>query len=242
MGKKEGFISTFIRLSPFLNNQILYENEDIGQVIHGQVVTIDMQTPYEDRYMEYSSQKRRDIKSLRKSGFKITWNDWDKLDSFISIYNDTMDKQSAEEYYYFPKEYYSKLKKMNSDKLNVELVLCENSSGEPVAGSIFFNNGINMQYHLSGTHEDYIRESPINLIFDEVFKKYCEKMNRFNLGGGVGNKKDSLFKFKQRFGKEYIKFSTLRIVNDRQRYNNLCSNCSKEELYDMGGYFPLYRK
>ncbi|MBD3614993.1 MAG: peptidoglycan bridge formation glycyltransferase FemA/FemB family protein [Gracilimonas sp.] len=240
-GKKAGYISTFIRLNPLLNPYFLHEDEDISHIIHGQVVMIDMNNSYDDLRMNYSSNYRRNLKKLVKSGNKLVWNEWELLDDFIEIYNETMERDEATEYYFFPKEYYLRIKDFIGTE-NIDLVIVRDKNQRSIAGAIFCKNDHVVQYHLGGTKNEFLNDSPSKMLFDGIIEKYSNEVEFFNLGGGVGNSQDSLFRFKQGFGKEYIKFSTLRIVNDRQRYNNLCADFSKEELYDMSGYFPLYRK
>lgn len=239
--KKETCISTFIRLNPISNSRLINEDEEMHQIIHSRIVSLDMKYPFEDQRMKYSSNHRRNIKKLLKSGFYLEWNNWDELESFIEIYNETMQREEADDYYFFPKAYYHSLKEIVGEG-NIDLVLAKNPKDEAIAGGLYCKNENIVQYHLGGTKGEYLRKAPSKLLFDGVINRYSEEVNYFNLGGGVGSEQDSLFRFKEGFGKEYKKFSTLRIVNDRQRYNNLCQEYSKEELYNLSGYFPLYRK
>ena len=238
---EEGYISTFIRLNPVYNPLLLNESDNFVQVVHGKLVLLNMDEPYEVQRMKYSSNHRRDIKKLLKSDHTLEWNSWENLDTFLDIYTETMKREEASDYFFFSDTYFHRLKKILGPS-GIDLVFVKNNEGEAVAGGIFCKNDYVIQFHLGGTKTEYLKRAPSKLLFDGMIKKYSEKVAYFNLGGGVGNEQDSLFKFKEGFGKEYRKFSTLRIVNDRQRYNNLCQSYPKEDLYNLEDYFPLYRK
>lgn len=238
---EEGYLSTFIRLNPIYNPFLLNETDDFVQVVHGKLVLIDMNEPYKAQRMNYSSNHRRNIRKLSESNFMLEWNNWHELDKFLEIYTETMQREDASDYYFFPEDYFKRLKDILGED-HIDLLFVKNGNGEAVAGGIFCKNDHIIQYHLGGTKTDYLKKAPSKLLFDGIIKKYSEKVDYLNLGGGVGNEEDSLFRFKEGFGKAYRKFSTLRIVNDRQRYNNLCQEYSKEELYNLTDFFPLYRK
>lgn len=240
-GAKALGVSTFIRFNPILNTLFLKENEDICHVVHGRVVCISLNKKYDILKKAYSSNHRRDIKKLKKEGYYLEWNNWDDLESFISIYNETMEREKADNYYFFKKEYYEKLRNLCGDE-NIDLILVKNNENEAVAGGIFFKNNRTIQYHLGGTRNEFLRKAPSKMLFDGIIKKYSQVLEEFNLGGGVGNQSDSLFKFKSGFGKEFLKFSTLRIINDRQKYNNMCEKYTRDEVNNMEAFFPLYRK
>lgn len=236
---EEGYLTTFIRLNPLSNPSLLNETDDFVQVVHGRLVFLDMNKPYKEQRMKYSSNHRRNLRKLLKEDYSLEWNSWDKLDAFLDIYNETMKREEASDYYFFPDTNFYRLKKILGPS-NIDLLLVNNDRGEAVAGGIFCKNNRIIQYHLGGTKTGFLKTAPSKLLFDGIIEKYSEKIDYFNLGGGVGNERDSLLKFKEGFGKEYRKFSTLRIVSDRQRYNNLCEDYSRKELYNLNDYFPLY--
>jgi len=63
-----------------------------------------------------------------------------------------------------------------------------------------------IQYHISGTKNDHLNLSPIRLLIDEMrLRGTAENYRYFNLGGGLGNNEDELFRFKSSFSLKNIK-------------------------------------
>ncbi len=95
-----------------------------------------------------------------------------------------------------------------------------------------------MQYHLAGTSEEFIRETPMKLILDEARLIGNETSAiSLHLGGGVGGSDDdSLFKFKSGFSKDFKQFSVWKYIVDEKVYDELSSNITDTN------YFPKYRK
>ena len=101
-----------------------------------------------------------------------------------------------------------------------------------------FNLRIFVQFHLSGTRNDYLRLKPSKLFLDEM---RIEATNRnfkyFNLGGGFGSQEDSLFEFKSSFSKDHRTFKVWKHIVNQDIYDELCKNIKPENT----SYFPLYR-
>lgn len=235
--KNNQIITSFIRLHP-ANNYIFSENDRLFQLLHGKIVFFSLNKKYDDLYGNYSSNHKRGIKKLQKQGFRIKIGNAEDIDSFMKIYNQTMDRLEAKEYYYFNKEYYQEL--MENEKC--DLIFIESPDGTLCSSALFLFSQKFIQYHLGGTLNEFLKDAPIKMIFDHIINQYSENDLKINLGGGLGGNEDNLFRFKEGFSDQKIKFSTLRIIHDQEKYNNLTSNYSKEERNDLSGFFPLYRK
>ena len=107
------------------------------------------------------------------------------------------------------------------------------------AGAIFTITKKIMQYHLAGTTEQYIRETPMKLILDEArLLGNRLGMESLHLGGGVGGSdEDSLFKFKSGFSDKQCEFKVWQYITDITKYNEL----SKDIADKNSNFFPLYR-
>jgi len=97
-----------------------------------------------------------------------------------------------------------------------------------------------IQYHISGTKNEYLYLTPIRLLIDEMrIKGTEEKYTYFNLGGGLGSTEDSLFNFKSSFSKDFKNFKIWKYIVNEQVYKQLSEQYSKPDSDDI--FFPLYR-
>ncbi|MXS69612.1 peptidoglycan bridge formation glycyltransferase FemA/FemB family protein [Flavobacteriaceae bacterium W22] len=235
--KANNIITSFIRLHPF-NNYIFLENKRIAQVLHGRVIFFSLNQNYDELYSFYSSNHKRGIKKLQKRGFNIKQGDVSDIREFITIYNHTMERLDAKEFYFFEEDYYVALMKNEKCKL----LFVESPDQKLCAAAFFVISSEIIQYHLGGTLTEFLQDAPIKLLFDFIINSHSNSNMKFNLGGGLGGSEDNLYKFKEGFSNEKIKFSTLRIVHNQDVYNNLTSNFDKEDRKNISEFFPLYRK
>lgn len=239
--KSEKIVSTFVRLNPIYNCTMFTEQEHLKHLVHGRVITVPLKKDYAELKSNYSSNHKRGIKKLLKNGFRVEKVGLSGIDDFIDLYNETMKRLDASDYYFFDKAYYTTLFNLTSD---IELYLAYAPNGDVASGALFMISEDYIQYHLGGTNDAYVRDSPNKLIFDAVIQAHSGQKEFLILGGGLNNNEDSLFKFKEGFSKTSHKFSTLRMVHMKDQYMNLCKDAEmeKEEIQKLEGFFPLYRK
>jgi len=238
--RENRIVSSFIRLNPIYNVSMLNETASLEHYIHGKVVTVPLKDDYSDILKNYSSNHKRNIKKLLKQGFTVEEANWDSIDEFISLYNETMTRLDASGFYFFPIEYYQMLFELGFD---LKLLFVKSQNNEIISTALFLSNGEVIQYHLGGTSEQFIKLSPNKLIFDYIIKLYSttvETARWFNLGGGFGGSEDSLFRFKKGFAQSFHRFSTVRMVHLKDQYDNLSK--SKIEAAEQDNFFPAYRK
>lgn len=225
------YISLFSRV-----NSLTVLDSVLGAIFQhsGHTVTIDLNLPNEDQVSAYRKKTRYDIKQLKKTGFSCNFVDpGEGIDSFIEIYNATMESIGANEYYFFNKDYYVDL--FSNDLAEVKMVRCDLNGQTACVGIFFFCNNI-VQYHLGANSKDFLKFSPTKLMIDYV-RNYSASMGFevFHLGGGLGGCNDNLFKFKKGFSNKINKFYLMKEILNKNEYNFLSK--------DKGGsnYFPLYR-
>lgn len=237
---QENIICEFIRFHPLLENWTGLET--MYSVIHlGDTVSIG--TLSEEIIWENISSKNRNvIRKAIKSGLKTYWcREPSIIEPFMSIYNATMDKDSATSYYYFNREFYESILedlKQNALWFYTEL------NGEIAAISIFmFCNG-KMHYHLSASRREFQSLAPTNLLLYEAAIWGCHNgYKRLHLGGGVGSSHDSLYKFKKAFNREQdYEFHIGKKIFNEELYNKMLT--LRKEVGDFDettSYFPAYR-
>lgn len=234
-------ISNFVRYHPVLANAS--PMRAISNVIDlGKTIAIDLTSP-EIIWENIHSKNRNMIRKAEKNDIIIEHGKgMDLFDRFIEIYNATMDKDNAEEYYYFQRPFYESIHKDLHD--NYELFYAKLDEKIIAMSIMIFANG-RMNYHLSGSNIEYRNLAPSNLLLYKAALWGCEQgMKTFHLGGGVGSGEDNLYKFKAAFNKNSdYQFSIGKQIFDHNRYKELVElkKFFVPNFSGQSGYFPLYR-
>ena len=243
---EHGIVTAFFRLHPLMTLPQSALVKQGALVRHGQTVYIDLSITHEDFWAQLDRTHRKDIRKLMKSGYEAHIDDWNHYQDFIDIYRETMKRLSATEFYSFSKGYFNELRSVLGDNLHLCTIL---SPEQEVAAAGLFTtfNGI-AQYHLSGTADKYIKESPSKMICEAIYAFSKNAGNKvFHLGGGLGGNNDSLFKFKAGFSSLLLDFYTYRMVLDegkhamlikfwRQKYAPVADSAFGPD------FFPSYRQ
>lgn len=155
---------------------------------------------------------------------------------FRDIYNDTMNRDGAEAYYYFSEKFYNSV--LNDLPQNAQVFWAE-KDGVIIASSIMLAANGYMNYHLSGSLREYAHFASNNLLLYSAALWGCANGYRtLYLGGGVGSGEDSLFKFKRAFYKgELNHFYIGKRIYDQEKYDELVG--MREPT--VSRYFPKYR-
>lgn len=237
---QNGIISEFVRFHPVLNNGkklgSLYDMVNLGKT-----VSIDLKSQ-EYIWNNLTSKNRNVIRKAKKNGIEIYWGrDVNLINKFIKMYNDTMDKDNADEYYYFKDNFYNSI--LNDLKYNF-LMFYAVYGGRIIAMSIILFANQQMHYHLSASIKEYLTYAPTNLLLYEAACWGCENgFKTFHLGGGLGSKVDNLYKFKKAFNRNSDNdFYIGRKIFDKEKYNKLVGVRMREENFDKNtSFFPAYR-
>lgn len=234
--RDHGVVSEFVRYHPMLENAWktapYYDVVDLGNT-----VAMDLSSP-ETVWANLTSKNRNMVRKAQKSGVKIYRGQFPQIyRDFKEIYDATMDSDNAREYYYFKDAFYDSVRE---DLPQEAQVFWAELDGRVIAASIMLNANGYMNYHLSGSLREYQSLAPSNLLLYSAALWGCANGCRsLHLGGGVGSREDSLYKFKSAFNRgEARQFSIGRRVFLEERY---------EELTRMKGgiadenFFPKYR-
>jgi hypothetical protein len=168
--------------------------------------------------------------------------DWatgdDALESFRSIYDGTMRRLEADEFYLFPAAYYRALAGGLGQRLGVALARRED---EPVGGALFLADRRFAHYHLSGT-TDAGRELKAGTLLVHAGAEWAQERGSelLHLGGG-NSSEHPLFAFKRSFGGETYMYAFATLVADQERYDALVARRSEESEPLRPGFFPAYR-
>jgi Acetyltransferase (GNAT) domain len=235
--------TAFIRLHPLLNATL---NEAVlGQSYHplGETVWINLMQSEEQIWSQTIAKHRNRINRCQRLGFSAQMVPVrEYLDDFIEIYHATMNRVVATSSYYFDKSYFEAL----AASPQVHLCIVRQENRVACAGLFLECCGI-VQFHLSGTHPEFLKPAPSKLMLDFVRTWAKNRGNfAFHLGGGLGSAKDSLFEFKAGFSPLRSRFAVLKMIVNQPLYLSLIEQraqaiqSSPQGLMDSG-FFPAYR-
>ena len=158
------------------------------------------------------------------------------LAPFVELYEETMRRQDAAPFYFFPTAYWEQLLALGERLVVFDAVL----DGELIASALCLATRPWLHYHLSATSERARTTGASNLVLFEAAKwVQARGFSCFHLGGGLGGRQDSLYEFKRRFDPEGSREAAIgKAVHDPDRYAQLSGDASADAI----GFFPAYRR
>lgn len=240
-----GICSVFLRLHPVLNEQ------DIGLfspgtfIQTGETVSVDLRV---GNLAAHTRETRRHqinkCKKLNMLAQVVPFTE--RLDLFVSLYQETMARVHAtQEYCDFNTAYFQRMVKLMGDRLHLCVV---DHDGESICASLYSEaNGI-VQRLFAGTRDRFTALSPSSLEIDYGRQWAKERGNQLmHLGGGIGgSRQDGVYLFKAGFSKLRHPFYTLRMIVDETKYHMLSSLRAEHlgrSVATLQGseFFPVYR-
>ena len=232
--ENNNYVAGFIRFHPLLLNA--ESCKEIGKIelIHDRkTIAIDLTLSENDIWMkEIHSKNRNVIKKAINNGLIFIVDDKFKyLDEFIEIYNSTMSKLSADDFYYFNHRYYQNIK----ERFHNSFLGVVKKDNLVIAAAIFFCEGIYGHYHLSGSRKDFLNLLPNNfMLYEAALELKKRGAEYFHLGGGTtSSPEDTLFCFKNKFSKKEYQFSIGKMIFNESIYNQLC------ECWELNNYTKI---
>lgn len=239
--REEGIVDNFVRYHPILSNSSPMKM--ISKVIDlGKTIALDLSSP-DVIWENIISKNRNMIRKAEKNGVEIRHGkDLSLLYEFKRIYDATMERNHAEEYYFFDESFYESIHRDLFDNYELFYAMLD---GKPIALSIMIYANKQMHYHLSGSLAEYRNLAPLNLLlYKAALWGYEQGFMTFHLGGGVGNCEDGLYKFKAAFNrKSDYQFSIGKEVFDQDKYDELVLNRKETDssFPSESHFFPVYR-
>ena len=191
----EGIVAEFIRFHPYNTLSSMSKDALDFLSLDRQTVSIDLTLEKAERWSNYSSTTRNII---RKASPNLHFYESDDVDGFMKLYQSTMEKNNADFFYYFNKEYYEKLCLIENIKLfAVEYDGC-------IINMSFVLLGRDLaHYHLSANNSNFTKLNGNYYLIDSIcdyLQKNNSDISQFHLGGGrSGLDGDSLLAFKSKF-------------------------------------------
>ncbi|MGH7488419.1 MAG: GNAT family N-acetyltransferase, partial [bacterium] len=220
--RSQGAITAFTRFHPILGNASLAlgmaangtdRKRPDPVVANGRTVSIDLTVGYEGVRAAYGRDLRREIDHSIRTGLEVSVDrDWRELGTFARLYNQTMARLGAADYYLFQESDFRRLRNSLDGHLHLLVARFE---GKVVAAGLFTEWREIVEWYLVGTDADYAAMSPSKPLVDFAITWAIERgAEILHLGGGRGGGEDSLLWFKSRFSPRRHTFHTGRWVLD----------------------------
>jgi len=228
--RANGVVTTFVRFHPLYAN-----HRDVPPSVEVELLggTIAWRLDEEgDLFERMHRHHRRVARKALAAGVEPTAAVApESLEPFRSLYEQTMERQAAAGFYYFPPEYWRALE----TDLRGHVVLFE--AGDD-AKLLCFAAPPWLHYHLGASSDAGRKLGAGTLLFLEA-ARWAQELGytRFHLGGGVGGRRDSLYEFKLRFdpGGE-LEAAIGKAIHDEHAYRALAGPQA-----GLDGFFPAYR-
>ena len=229
-----------LRSHPLLAQDWLFAHVDFDFVRitrRGQTMALPLQRWDDARQCppELSKGRRSDL-ALARRNLLVSWNTFsDQCDAvkqfriFQVLYENTMRRVGATEFFHFPWSYYERLSALGPD---VGVAIAWHGD-HAVGGAVFMAGPAYAHYHLSASDESGHKYKASTLLVVEGAKWARQRgCLTLHLGGGM-LVNDSLSAFKRSFGGEPHQFGYITLISDPGRYDSMSSLATPPWPYDQ---------
>ncbi len=235
--KKNNIVSEFIRFH-------LFKNIEVRDYFYGKVELIgphisrDLKQPLNTNIHK---SVRTSIRKAEKKGLQFSFDTTGRgVEDFLKVYNQTMDRHDAKDFYYFDKEFFNQL----HENLHNHFIYTKAVLNGKVISSFLVLFGEKYAYaFLAGTLEEFYDYEPSTFLEYHTIKWLKDRgLSYYTIGGGYDGE-DGIFKYKKKFDKEGIyPFFVGKKIHDTLAYDKLIKKRQKEHNFDLSSnFFPLYR-
>lgn len=237
--KKNNIICEFIRFHLLEHYETKY-NGKVENIKHNVIRKINM-TP-EEMLMDFEHKVRKNIKKANKNDLKISIDTKGKnMKDFLEIYYKTMDRNNAEQDYYFNEEFFNKINSMKDNVVYFNVLY----KGKVISTELVIYAKENCYSYLGGTLSEYFDLRPNDFLKYEIIKwAYDMKLKNFVLGGGYGNDDDGIFRYKKSLAPKdgVCDFYIGKQIFNKKIYKKLIKIRKKDKEFDSNTkFFPQYR-
>lgn len=242
--KRRKYVCGFIRFHPLLENVKICEKQMTTFFDRTTVVIKTDQTEDEIWTNQIISKNRNMIRKAEKSGLEyMAEYDFASIDEFVKLYNATMSRLEAEDFYFFDEKYYRLFVENFKGKAFLGTI---RKDGELICAALFMYFGDYGHYHLEGSNHAYSSLAANNLL---LWKTALELgrlgVKEFHLGGGYNSDPDnSLLKFKKSFSNNMKEFHIGKWIFNEEKYAELKTKWAKkypEKIEKYGRLLLCYR-
>lgn len=242
--EKENYICGFVRFHSLLDNaekcrkyiDVLFDRTTVA------INTIESED--EIWANQIISKNRNMIRKAEKNElvYEAEYG-FESLPEFIKLYNSTMQRLEAEEFYFFDEKYYQSF--VNNFK-NKAFLGTVKKDGELICAALFMYSQDYGHYHLEGSNSEYSKLAANNLLLWKTALEFHKLgVKEFHLGGGYNGEPDnSLLKFKKAFSNNTKEFYIGKWIFNNTKYNEVKSEWAKknpDKVEKFGKLLLCYR-
>ena len=197
--KQHRIIAEFLRFNTLLDNHLLSKWVTPIEVLDNVYIPL---SSYEDIWLKSFHKKVR--KAVRKAyRYGLTYKSFsgkelpnEYLNYFFDAYNHMLDRNNADESYYYSLEYFQQMMNLFPNNTLFSFALFNNT---PISVELIIHNDVYAYAFLGGTYSDHLDKSPNTFLRNEIVKELLNKgLKCYNMGGGI-SRNDSLYLYKKSF-------------------------------------------
>jgi hypothetical protein len=231
---RRGVVTSFVLYHP------LFANHELAQPTGFHRLDLDGTVAWplegDDLVAGMHRHHRRVVRRARREGFTTRVLERpDDLDGFVAVYEASMRRAGASDFYFFGPEYWRGLIE------RVPLVRADALApdGALVASMLGMGEPPWLHYHLGGSADGAGRTGASHLALLALAEwGQAHGYALLHLGGGVGGRAGSLLEYKLRFAPEGLRAAAVgKALHDPAAYARLTGSGE----VDWAGFFPAYR-
>ena len=241
---RERYVCGFIRFHPLLNNTEICKNH-FPVLFDRNTVAINTEEEPNDIWVKQITSKNRNmIRKAERNGLIYSAEyDFKSMSEFVKLYNATMERLKADEFYYFDDNYYRSFIENFKGRAFLGTIRKED---ELICAAIFMYSNEYGHYHLEGSNHVFSSMAANNLLLWKTTEEFHKLgIKEFHLGGGYNSSPDnSLLKFKKSFSNNMKDFYIGKWIFNEEKYAELkkrWSDSNPDKVEKYGRLLLCYR-
>jgi len=230
-------VSEFIRFHPLTDNHRIF-NGVYKPELYSMNIAVDLRPRMEDIWSGFEHKVRKNVNKASRFALVTAFDGkGERLDEFLKIYYETMDRRNAGELYYFERSFFEGILRTLSGHYCFVLIGYE---GKAISTELILlgDSGI-MHSFLGGTSREYYDLRPNDLLKYRAIEWGKERGYHTYLLGGGPSPQDGVYKYKRSFAPNGVhEFYLGKKIWNREVYDKLSVHNKAPE---DSSYFPLYR-
>lgn len=231
-------VSEFVRFHLFENREVrLHFDGEVSML--GNHVARNLKEPLNKNFHKSIG---RSVRKAEREGLTVSFDlTGENIKDFLSIYYQTMDRNDANQFYYFEETFFEELHQSLKGEFLYSQALLE---GEIIASYLNIIGGNYMYGFLGGTKEKYFDYHASTYLEYQSIKYAKEKGLQYYIMGGGYKENDGIYKYKKKFDLHGDhSFYIGKKVHNQEIYEALNrARAEEKETFDAhSNFFPLYR-
>lgn len=239
----ESIISLFVRLSLFPEQLIAFDGDVVDNAPN---VVRFLDLAPEELWRDYEHKVRKNVNRAKREGIRVEIDmGGTRLNDFLAIYYNTMDRRRAESAYYFDRDFFSRMIEGLHGKIAFFHAIFNKCV---VSTELVMISADHIYSFLGGTRAEAFEMRPNDMLKHEIIL-WGQRTGKkaYVLGGGYGGP-DGIFRYKRSFAPHgEVVFRTGQIVFNTAVYDRLVATrrsweeANGRDWKQRSGFFPAYR-